>query len=343
MLVTLASRMMDRRSTFRSWVARAAIAVLVLGAGLAAQTGVAYAAGKVSPAPASSGVTEGQSYDVDFTLNAPIIVPMGSPDPDVTLSFTPADPSRLSFSPSTIEWDPTQWFETRTLQVTAVHDGVYDASNTDVVQVTATSGSVYYNGYNTSFTVMITDIDPAPTTTTTAPPTTTTVAPTSTSTLPISTTTAAPPSAGDPTSTTAGTTTSTTRPSASTTGATTTTTAIGGAAGSRRTAGDGTAGREHAHWSRHDVRGRSAAAPTEALALSSVASRAGTYRSSDLADVHAGGLMRRTRVVSCGLLGRKREADFGADRRQYDNQPPAGPRCVSGIDTLERLRRLSDD
>ena len=225
MLITLAPEMRDHRWTSRSWVTRAALAVLVLGAGIAAQAGVAYAAGKVSPSPASAGVTEGQSYDVDFTLNAPIIVPMGSSDPDVTLSFTPTDPSRLSFSPSTIEWDPTQWFETRTLQVTAVHDGIYDASNTDVVQVTATSGPVYYNGYNTSFTATINDIDPVPTTTTTTSPTTTAPATTPT-TLPISTTSAAPPTAGDPTTTTAGTTTSTTRPAVNTTGATTTTTAI---------------------------------------------------------------------------------------------------------------------
>ena len=116
---------------------------------------------------------------------------MGSPDPNVTLTFTPADPSRLSFSPPTIEWTPSEWFQPRTLQVTAVHDGIHDVSNTDVVQVTTTSDAEYYSGFVTSFTVVITDIDPAPTTTTTtttAPTTSTTTGPTSTTARTTSTT-----------------------------------------------------------------------------------------------------------------------------------------------------------
>ena len=177
--------MTDRRRSAGARVARLSLAVLILVGGVAAHTGVAYAAGRVSPSPATSGVTEGQSYDVVFTLDAPIIAPMGDPNPSVTLTFTPQDPSRLSFSPPTIEWDASAWFQTRTLQVTAVHDGIHDASNVDVVQVTATSDAEYYSNYTTSFTVNITDIDPGPpttTTTTTTPSTTTSTAiPTTTS------------------------------------------------------------------------------------------------------------------------------------------------------------------
>ena len=167
---------------------------MVLVAAIAVQAGVAFASGRVSPSPASSGVTEGQSYNVVFTLDEPIIAPMGSPDPNVTLTFTPADPSRLSLSPPTIEWTPSEWFPPRTLQVTAVHDGIHDVSNTDVVQVTTTSGSEYYSGFVTSFTVVITDVDPTPTTTTTTTTATTTASttgPTSTTARTTSTTTRA--------------------------------------------------------------------------------------------------------------------------------------------------------
>ncbi len=121
--------------------------VAVMGVVLAAQVGVAFAA-KVNPSSASTNVTEGQSFDVTFTLDSPIIDPPSSTDPDVTLTFTPDDPSRLSFSPSTLQWTPSQWFQTRTVHLT-------------------------------SFTAVITYLDPA--STTTAVPTTvapTTVAPT---------------------------------------------------------------------------------------------------------------------------------------------------------------------
>ena len=158
--------------------------VLVVGGTIAVQASAAYAVGRVSPAPASSTVTEGQSYDVVFTLDAPIIA-ISDPDPNVTLSLTPDDPSRLTLSPTTVEWDASEWFQPRTLHVTAVADGIHDLSNTDVVHVATTSESEYYSGFATSFTVNITDIDPAPTTTTTVAATTTPA----TTTLPTATTT----------------------------------------------------------------------------------------------------------------------------------------------------------
>jgi hypothetical protein len=168
---------MTCRNTDRRRVAQATAALFVLVGALLLLTGTAFAA-KVNPTPTPSSVTEGQSYNVAFTLDNPIISPMGSLDPNVTLSFAADDPSRLSFSPSTIQWTPSSWFQTRNLQVTAIADGVHDATDTDVVHVTATSDSVYYSGYTTSFTAVITDLDPAPTTTAPAP--TSTIAPTTT-------------------------------------------------------------------------------------------------------------------------------------------------------------------
>jgi hypothetical protein len=147
--------------------------MLVLGVALWLQSGTAFAA-KVNPAPASTSVTEGQSFNVTFTLDNPIINPPSSTDPNVTLSFTPDDPSRLSFSPATVQWTPSQWFQSRTVQVTAIADGVHDLTDTDVVHVTAAGDSPYYSGYTTTFTAVIADLDPAPTTTAPA----TTVAPT---------------------------------------------------------------------------------------------------------------------------------------------------------------------
>ena len=167
---------------------------------LGVSAGVAQASSKVGVSPAAFTLTEGTSTDIQFTLDAPIIVPLGA-SPTVTLTFTPADPSRFTFSPSTIDWNANEWSQVRTLHVTAVLDGIYDASNTDVVNVATASGALYYNGFTTSFTVTLNDVDPPPTTTTVLATTTVPATPTTTA---ASTTTTAqtPPHAATTTSTT---------------------------------------------------------------------------------------------------------------------------------------------
>jgi hypothetical protein len=145
--------------------------------------GPAYAAGKVAPNPRTFTVSEGGLQNVVFTLDAPIIAM--SPNPTVVLTFTIDDPTRLSLSPTTLVWQTTEWTQPRTLQVSALLDGIHDLSNSVTVHVTTASASAYYDNYTTSFTATITDIDP--------PPTTTTVATTSTTTTPaVTTTTVAP-------------------------------------------------------------------------------------------------------------------------------------------------------
>jgi LPXTG-motif cell wall-anchored protein len=139
-----------------------------------ALSGVAFAQ-KVAPNPATVSITEGQSHDVDFQLDAPIISPVGSSDPDVTINFTVGDPSRVSLSTNSLEWDPSAWAQVRTLTVNALHDGVHDSTNSVTVQFDTVSGSPYYSGFSGSFTVDLADIDPPPATTTTS------VAPTTTS------------------------------------------------------------------------------------------------------------------------------------------------------------------
>jgi hypothetical protein len=127
---------------------------------------------------ATVDLTEGASHDINFQLDAPIIGPL--PGASVTVDLTVDDPSRVTLSAASLHWANAEWPQIRTETVTALHDGVHDATNTVVVHFTATSEAAYYDGFTGSFTVNLTDIDPAPTTTT------------STTTLPTTTTTSAP-------------------------------------------------------------------------------------------------------------------------------------------------------
>jgi hypothetical protein len=150
----------------------------VLLCGLAASVLVLVVAGpvgalKVNPTPLTNAVAEGSSYSVVFHLDQPILAP--TPNPTVVVTLTVADPSRVSLSTSSLEWDAADWFQTRTVTVNVLADGVHNLSNDVVVSGATTSGAPYYNGFNTSFNVSITDADPAPTTTTTSPPTSTTI------------------------------------------------------------------------------------------------------------------------------------------------------------------------
>ena len=156
----------------------------------------AAGASKVDPSPMTVSVAEGSSQVVTITLDQPIIAP--GPDPAlVTLAFTVADPSRVSLSTSSLAWTGSEWTQSRQLTVTAIRDGVHNASTTVVVNGVVSSNSAYYDGFATSFTVSIRDADPAPTTTTTTTttPTTTTTTPTSTASTQPPTTTAASPAA----------------------------------------------------------------------------------------------------------------------------------------------------
>jgi hypothetical protein len=127
---------------------------------------------KIAPNPSAVTLTEGQSHDVQFTLDAPIIAPVGG-TPDVTINFTVSDPSRVTLSANSLTWTAPEWFQVRTLTLHALHDGVHDASNSVTLQYVAVSDSAYYTGFTGAVTVTINDIDAAPTTTTTTTTSTT--------------------------------------------------------------------------------------------------------------------------------------------------------------------------
>ena len=156
---------------------RGVVGAFVVVAVTALTAGTAFAL-KVQPNAATVHLTEGTETTVQFTLDEPIIAP--TPSPNVTLDFTVDDPTRVSLDTSSLVWQDNEWFQTRTIYVTAIHDGVHDSSGTVTVHATATSASEYYNGFSTSFTVQITDIDPAPTTTSSSTTTSTSGATSST-------------------------------------------------------------------------------------------------------------------------------------------------------------------
>ncbi len=168
---------MRKRGVARS-AARVASTVTVVMVACAAFGGAAYAQ-KIGPSANPLTLTEGQSQGVQFVLDEPIIAP--SPNPDVTINFTVDDPSRVSLSNASLEWPYNEWYQPRSLTVSALHDGVHDVANTVVVHFVAVSASQYFNGYSGSLSVTINDIDPAPTTTT-APTASTTVSSSTTST-----------------------------------------------------------------------------------------------------------------------------------------------------------------
>ncbi len=167
------------RRSIRLFAVFAGVVIATLGA----FAGAAYAL-KVSPAPNPLVLQEGDSQTVSLVLDAPIIAPGPDPNPTVVVTFTVDDPSRVSLSAPSVTWTAAEWPQSRSITVTALHDGVHDSTNTVVVHAVAASAAAYYNGFATTFTVSIADVDPAPTTTTTS------AAPAST----IATTTSTPPS-----------------------------------------------------------------------------------------------------------------------------------------------------
>src|SRR5262249_9669049 len=127
-------------------------------------------AAKVDATPSATSPAEGSSFDVVLRLDAPIIAL--TPDPTVRIDFTVADPTRLALSTTSVEWAAAEWTETRTITVDVLADGLHAASNDVTVQGTPPPESDYYDGFVTSFSVSIADVDPAPPPPSTDPPST---------------------------------------------------------------------------------------------------------------------------------------------------------------------------
>ncbi|MCX6727551.1 MAG: hypothetical protein NTX11_01935 [Candidatus Saccharibacteria bacterium] len=136
-------------------------ALLVFGFSMMALSAHAFAAGKVSLTPGSLSLTETHSTSVQVRLDNPIIGP--GPDPAFFhLNLTSSDPSRVSITPNPIDYTSADWFSIKTFTVTALNDGVHNASNNVTISFLVDSDSVYYKNYSGNFVISITDINPAP-------------------------------------------------------------------------------------------------------------------------------------------------------------------------------------
>ncbi len=133
-------------------------------------------------------ISEGATASITVTLDQPIIA--ATPDPEVVLDLTIADPTRVALSTNQLVFAATEWHTSKTLTVTALDNAIHDLTPSVTVTGLVSSASEYYNRYRVTITVNIVDNDPVPTTTT--PPTSTT--PASSTTQP-----AAPPPSEAPT------------------------------------------------------------------------------------------------------------------------------------------------
>lgn len=117
----------------------------------------AQAAGRVSMSPTPVNLTEGQSQVITVTLDEPIIAEEG--EAFVTLTITNTNPSRLTSSVSSVTWTGAQWAQSRTFTLTAVDDLVVNGDLTDVVDVSVTSNSEYYDAFAPAFVANVLDND----------------------------------------------------------------------------------------------------------------------------------------------------------------------------------------
>jgi len=120
-----------------------------------------FAASRVSLAPASLTLAETQSTTVQVSLDSPIVSP--GPDPAFFhLNLTSSDPTRVSITPNPVEYTSADWFATKTFTVTALDDGVHNASSNVTISFLVDSDSEYYDQFSGNFVLSITDINPAP-------------------------------------------------------------------------------------------------------------------------------------------------------------------------------------
>lgn len=150
--------------------------LILFGLSLVAMTAPAHAAGKISMTPTGLNLVETQSTSVEVKLDAPLV---GPGTPYLHINITASDPSRVSIDSTPVDYAPLEWSQAKHFTITALDDGVHNASNTVTITFTADSSSLYYNLYTGSFVLSLTDINPAPdpvptTTTTSAVQTTTT-------------------------------------------------------------------------------------------------------------------------------------------------------------------------
>jgi len=120
----------------------------------------AFATGKINATPGSVTLAPGQSAQVSFALDEPIIC-QGSPC-EVVLDFSASQTLGLSLSPAIITWEQNDWSQPRVMTVTLSAQTPATQSQTVTLSATADSNSVYYDNFIETVAVSLV-IPPAPT------------------------------------------------------------------------------------------------------------------------------------------------------------------------------------
>ncbi len=119
----------------------------------------AASAMKVTVSPSSVTLPEnGGSQVYTVQLDEPIIAESG--DAFATISITSTD-TRVVTSPQVINFDATDWFNTKTFTVTTIGDFIHNTQNEVTLSFSTFSNSEYYNGHRTSATITLVDDDSA--------------------------------------------------------------------------------------------------------------------------------------------------------------------------------------
>lgn len=119
----------------------------------------AFATGKINATPGSVTLVPGQSVQVSFALDEPIIC-QGSPC-NVVLDFSASQSQGVTVSPSVLTWNNTEWAQPRLMVVTLSAQTPATQSQTVTLSATADSNSVYYDNFIETVAVSLV-IPPAP-------------------------------------------------------------------------------------------------------------------------------------------------------------------------------------
>jgi hypothetical protein len=118
-----------------------------------------FAVNKITLSPVSASVSEGQAQTITVKLDQPI----GTGN-TVSMYITSSNPDSVSIVPNTVIFTASEWNNTKSFTVTALTNQTYGDTRNVLLIASASSGSVYYNGYTTGASLHIADTTPAPST-----------------------------------------------------------------------------------------------------------------------------------------------------------------------------------
>lgn len=129
----------------------------IIAAILLLRTTTVSAAGKITLSPNSSSINEGQSQAISVQLDMPI-----TPGNQVSLSIISSNPETATISPSSLMFNSSDWWQTKSFNVVVPANGTYGDTRNILVLATASSGMAYYSGYGSTATVHVTDMTAEP-------------------------------------------------------------------------------------------------------------------------------------------------------------------------------------